>query len=35
MSPTHTHLFEHAVDSLKKYQAQGVDRDVTLLKDAL
>ncbi|KAF9203139.1 hypothetical protein BGZ59_001795 [Podila verticillata] len=34
MSPTHTHLFEHAVESLKKYQAQGVDRDVTLLKDA-
>ncbi|KAF9385135.1 hypothetical protein BGX21_001137 [Mortierella sp. AD011] len=34
MSPKHTHLFEHAVDSLKKYQAQTVDRDATLLKDA-
>ncbi|KAF9318827.1 hypothetical protein BG006_003124, partial [Podila minutissima] len=26
MSPTHMHLFEHAVDSLKKYQAQGMLR---------
>ncbi|KAF9579111.1 hypothetical protein BGW38_004774, partial [Lunasporangiospora selenospora] len=33
MSPSHVHLFEHAVDSLKKYQEQGPAHDVTLLKD--
>ncbi|KAF9092399.1 hypothetical protein BGX27_001801, partial [Mortierella sp. AM989] len=33
MSPSHVHLFEHAVDSLKKYQEQGSAHDVTLLKD--
>ncbi|KAF9577831.1 hypothetical protein BGW38_006712, partial [Lunasporangiospora selenospora] len=34
MSTAHTQLFEHAVDSLKKYQAQGCNQDVILLKDA-
>ncbi|ORZ27812.1 hypothetical protein BCR41DRAFT_383520 [Lobosporangium transversale] len=34
MSPSHVHLFEHAVDSLKRYQEQGSAHDVTLLKDA-
>ncbi|GJJ77246.1 hypothetical protein EMPS_09605 [Entomortierella parvispora] len=35
MSPNHTQLFEHAVDSLKKFQAQEIkNRDITLLKDA-
>ncbi|KAF9176155.1 hypothetical protein BGZ49_006616, partial [Haplosporangium sp. Z 27] len=35
MKPIHTQLFEHAVDSLKEFQAQKPqEKDIVLLKDA-